>query len=140
MTGKNTSGFTLIELVIAIGIVGILASIAYPSYVDQMRQTKRTDCEAVLMQMAGAMEREFSRTNAYRDITDAPVNFGNQCPVDGGTATYILSIQPPMPAATYVLSATPAGAQAADPCGTLTLTNTLQKGQSPSRTLAECWQ
>ena len=137
MTGKNTSGFTLIELVIAIGIVGILASIAYPSYVDQMRQTKRTDCEAVLMQMAGAMEREFSRRNEYRDITGAPVNFGDQCPIDGGTATYDLTIA--STPTTYVLSAAPVGAQAADPCGTLTLTNTLQKGQS-SGTLAECWQ
>jgi len=137
MTGKNTSGFTLIELVIAIAIVGILASIAYPSYVDQMRQTRRADCEAGLMQMASAMERDFSRTNAYRDITGAPVNFGNQCPIDGGTTTYNLTIA--STPTTYVLSAAPVGAQAADPCGTLTLTNTLQKGQS-SGTLAECWQ
>ena len=138
MTGNNTNGFTLIELVIAIAIVGILASIAYPSYVDQMRQTKRTDCEAVLMQMAGAMERDFSRNNRYRDITVAPVNFGIQCPIDGGTTTYHLTIA--STPTTYVLSATPAGAQAADPCGTLTLTNTLQKGQSSSSSLAECWQ
>lgn len=102
-----------------------------------MRQTRRADCEAGLMQMASAMERDFSRTNAYRDITGAPVNFGNQCPIDGGTATYNLTIA--STPTTYVLSAAPVGAQAADPCGTLTLTNTLQKGQS-SGTLAECWQ
>ena len=75
MTGKTTNGFTLIELVIGIAIIGILASIAYPSYMNQMRQAKRTDCEAGLMQLASAMERDFSRRNAYRDIiNDPPVN------------------------------------------------------------------
>ncbi|MGB5729381.1 MAG: type IV pilin protein, partial [Thiogranum sp.] len=108
MTGKNTSGFTLIELVIAIAIVGILASIAYPSYVNQMRQTRRADCEAGLMQMASAMERDFSRNNTYRDIRGAPVNFGNQCPIDGGTRTYNLTIA--STPTTYVLSAAPVGA------------------------------
>jgi len=138
MTGNNTTGFTLIELVIAIAIIGLLASIAYPSYMNQMRQAKRTDCEAGLMQMASAMERDFSRGNVYRDIRGAPVNFGNQCPIDGGTVTYNLTIA--FTPTTYVLSATPVGAQAADPCGTLTLTNTLQKGQTGgAMAVADCW-
>jgi len=137
MTGNNTNGFTLIELVIAIAIVGILASIAYPSYVNQMQQTRRADCEAALMQLASAMERNFSRNNQYQDLI-TPGNF-DQCPIDGGTATYTLATQlPPAPAMTYVLTATPAGPQAGDPCGTLTLTNTLTKG--PAGMVADCWQ
>ena len=64
--------------------------------------------------------------------------FANQCPIDGGTATYNLTIA--FTPTTYVLSATPAGAQAADPCGTLTLTNTLQKGQTGgAMAVADCW-
>jgi type IV pilus assembly protein PilE len=137
MAGKNATGFTLIELVIAIAIVGILASIAYPSYMNQMQQTRRADCEAALMQLASVMERNFSRNNQYQDVI-TPGGFSNQCPIDGGTATYTLDYQA-LTATTYIVRATPAAPQGGDPCGTLTLTNTLQKGQS-SGTLADCWQ
>ena len=138
MTGNNTNGFTLIELVIAIAVIGLLAAIAYPNYTDYVRQAKRADCEAGLMQMASAMERDFSRTNAYRNITGAPVNFGNQCPIDGGTRTYTLGYQA-LTATTYTLQAVPFGPQTSDDCGTLTLTNTLQKGQSSGMLVADCW-
>jgi len=137
MTGKKANGFSLVELMIALAIVGILASIAYPSYVTQMQQARRADCEAALMQLAGVMERDFTRNNQYRDLIAAG-GFSGQCPIDGGNASYTLGYQA-LAATTYTLQATPAGAQAGDPCGTLTLTNTLQKGQS-SGTLAECWQ
>jgi len=137
MAGKNATGFTLIELVIAIAIVGILASIAYPSYLNQMQQTRRADCEAGLMQLASVMERDFSRNSQYRNLI-TPGIIGNQCPINGGTATYTLDYQA-LTATTYILRATPAPPQGGDPCGTLTLTNTLLKGQS-SGTLADCWQ
>ena len=137
MTGRNASGFTLIEIMITIVIVGILASIAYPSYVNQMQQARRADCQAALMQLAGVMERDFSRNNQYRNLIAAG-GFPNQCPIDGGNASYTLGYQA-LTATTYTLQATPAGSQGGDPCGTLTLTNTLLKGQS-SGTLAECWQ
>jgi prepilin-type N-terminal cleavage/methylation domain-containing protein len=126
-----------VGLVIAIAIVGILASIAYPSYVNQMRQAKRADCEGALLQLASVMERDFSRNNQYQNLIGAG-NFSNQCPIDGGTASYNLGYQA-LTATTYTLQATPVGPQAGDPCGTLTLSNALQKGQS-SGTLAECWQ
>ena len=137
MTDKDASGFSLIELVIAITIVGILGAIAFPAYVDQMQQTRRADCAAALMQLAGAMERDFSRNNQYRNLIAAG-QFSNQCPIDGGNATYTLGYAA-LTATTYTLQATPAGPQGGDPCGNLTLTNTLQKGQS-SGTLAECWR
>jgi type IV pilus assembly protein PilE len=137
MAGRNANGFTLIELVIAIAIVGILASIAYPSYMNQMQQTRRADCEAGLMQLASVMERDFSRNSQYRNLI-TPGIIVNQCPISGGTATYTLDYQA-LTATTYILRATPAAPQAGDPCGTLTLTNTLQKGQS-SGTLEDCWQ
>ena len=137
MTGKNASGFSLVELMIAIAVVGILASIAYPSYVTQMQQTRRADCEAALMQLASVMERDFSRNNQYQDLIAAG-GFSGQCPIDGGNASYTLGYQA-LTASAYTIQATPAGAQAGDPCGNLTLTNTLQKAQS-SGTLAECWK
>lgn len=138
-TGK-TNGFTLIELMIVMAIVGILAAIAYPSYTQYMQESRRADCEGALMQLAAAMERDFSRNNGYSDIIAAG-NFSNQCPLQGNPM-YALSI----PAAlltttTYTLWATPVGnsPQASDACGRLTLTNTLQKGQSTG-TLQQCWK
>ena len=137
MTGRHVKGFTLIEIMIAVVVIGILGAIAYPSYVNQMQQTRRADCQAALMQLAGVMERDFSRNNQYRNLIAAG-GFANQCPIDGGNAVYTLGYQA-LTATTYTLQATPAGPQGGDACGTLTLTNTLLKGQS-SGTLAECWQ
>jgi type IV pilus assembly protein PilE len=140
MAAKKTNGFTLIELMIVMAIIGILAAIAYPSYTRHMQDSRRADCEGALMQLAAAMERNFSRNNAYSDIIAAG-NFSGQCPLQG-TPMYNLSIPPALlTPTTYTLWATPvAGSpQANDACGRLSLTNTLQKGQATG-TLAQCWK
>lgn len=128
------------ELVIALAIVGILAAIAVPAYTNQMQQTRRAECGGGLMQLASAMEKDFSRNgNSYRNIITAGVFNRNTCPMDGaGPATYNLSVSA-VTASTYTLTAAPTGAQANDPCGNLTLTNLLQKGQA-NGTIADCWQ
>ncbi len=143
MSHHTTRGFTLIELVIAMAIVGILAAIAYPAYTSQMQKNRRAECESALMQLASAMESDFSRNgNQYRNIlTLAPPRFPNTCPIDGsGGPVYDLSITN-LTASTYTLMAAPRSAtsQASDPCGNLTLTNLLQKGQS-SGTIDQCWR
>ncbi len=141
MLNKALRGFTLIEMMITVAIIGILAAIAYPAYTGQMQKTRRANCEAGLMQLASAMERDFSRSgNRYRDIITAGVFTPATCPVDGaGAPTYNLSITGINAAGTtYTLTAAPTGAQVGDNCGSLTLTNLLQKGQS-SGTVADCW-
>lgn len=148
MKSKEDTGFTLIELVIAIAIVSILATIAIPSYQEHVRKTKRAECAGGLMGLANAMERFFTRTGTYAGTsgllgTAAGDIYIDQCPIDGGTATYTLSI----PAATltptsYVIQAAPAGAQTGDKCGTLTLTNTGTKGITGATagvTVQDCW-
>lgn len=60
-------GFTLIELMIVLVIIGIVASIAYPSYTRYVQKSVRTDAHAGLMQAASELERCYTRTYAYDD-------------------------------------------------------------------------
>ena len=53
----TAQGFTLIELMITVAVVGILAAIAYPSYNEHVRKTRRADARAVLLVSAQWMER-----------------------------------------------------------------------------------
>ncbi len=61
-------GFTLIELVITVAIVGILAAIAFPSYQAYVIRSNRTDAQQFLQQMTMDAERYFTRTNSYTDL------------------------------------------------------------------------
>ena len=62
---RRSAGFTLIELMIAVAVVAILASIAYPSYQRYVTESRRTDAKAVLMQVAGQLERCYTVNNDY---------------------------------------------------------------------------
>ena len=58
-------GFSLIELMIAVAIVGILAAVAYPSYVDQIAKGKRNECRSGALQVMQQQERYFGQYNTY---------------------------------------------------------------------------
>ncbi len=62
---KMQSGFTLIELMITVAIIGILAAIAYPSYQNYTKQTRRSDAQIALTQAANQQERFFTECNWY---------------------------------------------------------------------------
>lgn len=62
-------GFTLIELMIVLVIIGIVASIAYPSYIRYVQKSVRTDAHAGLMQAASELERCYTRSYSYSDCT-----------------------------------------------------------------------
>jgi type IV pilus assembly protein PilE len=144
---KKQRGFSLIELMVVIVIVGIILSFAYPSYLEQVRRTRRADCSGALMSLANSMERYFTANSSYLGAsagggnTGTPAIFSGTCPVDGGTASYNLTIQAAT-GSTYNLQAVPIGPQVADKCGTLTLTNTGLKGvtgQDAGITWQQCW-
>jgi type IV pilus assembly protein PilE len=62
---RRDAGVTLIELMITVVIIGILAGIAYPSYRNYMLQTRRSDAQIALTQVANLEERFFSECNTY---------------------------------------------------------------------------
>jgi type IV pilus assembly protein PilE len=136
-------GFTLIELMIVVAIVGILAAIAYPSYQEHIRRANRADAQASLMELAQFMERNYTRLGRYTTDTTgtAPTLPFATSPKDGGRAIYDLSLST-VTATSYTLQAAPraGGPMAGDRCGSLTLTNTGLKGQATGATTADCWR
>ncbi|MDD4978004.1 MAG: type IV pilin protein [Gallionella sp.] len=62
---KKNNGFTLIELVITVAIIGILATIAIPSYTNYMIRASREAAQTELLQMAAAQERIYLNSNSY---------------------------------------------------------------------------
>jgi len=120
---RTANGFTLIELMIAVAIVAILAAIAYPSYVDQVNSSRRSDAQGALSSFALAMERHFTSNNTYLGAagtqavpanSGAPWVFATEAPLDGATKFYDLTIAAGATQSTYTLVATPKGAQAGD--------------------------
>ena len=133
---RNIKGFTLMELMITVAIVGILASIAYPGYQSQIQKTRRADAKAGLMELQNYMERFFTENNCYL-INSCNGPNGPALPTPrSGTSHYDYSFSA-VDATSYVLQAvTKANSpQENDPCGTLTVSNTGVKTPSTSG----CW-
>jgi type IV pilus assembly protein PilE len=116
--GTLARGFTLIELMIAVAIIGILASIAIPAYQQYVLRANRADAQAILMETAQFMERYFTTNNSYADAA----LLSGQSPKTG-TAKYTISFSSQSDTA-YTLQAAPQGSQTADSCGTLSVDQT----------------
>ncbi len=65
MSKTKLAGFSLVELMIVVAIIGIIVAIAYPSYQDQVRKSKRTDGHSTILDVMARQERYFSENNTY---------------------------------------------------------------------------
>lgn len=122
---KRQRGFTLMEVMITVAIIGILAAIAFPSYQDSMRKSRRTDGKNALTQAVANMERFYAQNNGYCIAAScATMTVCNTTPaICPGTCTlgvcttternYLISFAANPTLTTFTLLATPTGAQPA---------------------------
>ncbi|WP_298611192.1 type IV pilin protein [uncultured Thiothrix sp.] len=136
-------GFTLIELMVVVAIIGILAAIAYPSYMDSVMKSRRGAAKACLSEYAHFMER-FYTTNLAYDKNTAGVNLvvpTLACTTEGRINQYYSFAIGNLTRSTFTATATPLGSQltADTKCGTLSLTHDGQRKVSVTGNAATCW-
>ena len=131
------SGFTLIELMITVAVVGILAAIVYPSYQDSVKKSRRADAKSALLNATQSMEKFYTENSKYTGAT-----VGTVVPASSTDGYYTISFSVAPSAAAYTLQAAPTtkGNQDADKCGNFTLSSTGVKGvNSGTLGVADCW-
>lgn len=158
-THYANQGFTLIELMITVAIIGILAAVAMPSYTSYIARANRADARGQLLQVAQFMQKFYAANDSYLTdragntvLSQVPANL-KRAPADGGTKLYDLTIplgtDPLTTDTSFTIRMVPVtgGKMASDKCGTFTLTATGLRGirvgstQYTSGALRdECWR
>jgi type IV pilus assembly protein PilE len=134
-TALRQRGFTLIELMITVALIGILASIALPSYREYIERSRRSDGKAALMRAAHWLERAATSTGAY------PAKTAAEWTATGlGTSEsnhYTITYTQTGSGSGYTLTATPNIAD--EGCGNLGLDQAGIRTKTGSLTVADCW-
>lgn len=137
---QKSSGFTLFEVLIALAIVAILVSIAYPNYSEHVRRAHRADLTGVLSDAAHQLERFYSRHGQYADVPGPPP-FRLEIPA--GNSAYTIQAERG-DGQRFVLTASPVadGVMSGDKCGRFVLDYVGRRG-NPDRddgvSVEFCW-
>lgn len=134
-------GFTLIELMITVAVVAILASVAYPSYINYIVRANRSAAQSFMYAVANKQEQYILNARTYaNDLTSLNIAVPAEVsPNYTVTVTANMAATPP----SYTVTATPIGSQLSrdTKCGTLTLDGAGTKTKSgTAATDAECWK
>lgn len=124
---RPQSGFTLIEVMIVVAIIGILAAIGYPSYQEQIAKSRRADAQRALMEAEQFMRRYFSARDSFLDpdgdAVELPGALQRSPRLDSAPTAYDIQLSN-VTASTFTLTAVRTGSMANDRCGNLQVTNT----------------
>jgi len=157
---SRARGFTLIELMVVVVVLGLLASIAIPNYSSYVTRSKRTAAKTVLLDTANALERNYTTFGCYNKTSVAVCQSqaagtafalpNAVAPTDGRAAYAVTLAFGGATGQQYTLTATPCGAGGTCPagseafvdadCGALTLTQAGQRGITGTSTVGSCWQ
>jgi type IV pilus assembly protein PilE len=137
MALSNTeNGFTLMELMITVAVVGIIAAVAFPSYTKQIAKGGRSAAQSFMFSLANKQEQYLldnrQITTTVSDLLTAPADV---------TKNYTVTIEAGVTPLSYTIKATPNSTQASRDaqCATLSLKNDGTKGISGTGTVATCW-
>lgn len=139
MIMKKNQGFTLIELMITIAIIGIISAIALPSYSSYMKKSRRADAKVGLSKIADKQERYYLQRNTYATST---ADLGLADPVVSDEGYYNITVDAGAGVAGFNLTATAIGIQADDKdCATLKLSSTGNKTATAGTggDASKCW-
>jgi type IV pilus assembly protein PilE len=129
---KSSIGFTLIEMIVVVVMIGILAAIAVPNYSEYIQRGYRSAAQAYISDLASRQTQFFLDRRAYATTVaalnvPAPAEIVNRYNV-----TVVANLGPP---ATFTLTATPTGTQVGDRCGVMTIDQAGNRGAAAIR----CW-
>jgi len=149
MMNKNNKGITLIELMIALAVIGILASVAWPSYQSSVQRSYRADALGYLIELSALQTRFKSNATRYAS-SFAELNLqhiaGEPRKINYADGRYHIELIPGPGNQSYQFAAVPQGSQQSNPCKTYLYNNLGQKQLASSGTTVDtslptkkCW-